>query len=46
MPSLKREHVLPTLRAMLAQFPFEIRGFHSDGGSEYVNNEVAAMLEQ
>ncbi|WP_342316410.1 DDE-type integrase/transposase/recombinase [Lysobacter sp. FW306-1B-D06B] len=46
VPSLKREHMLPTLRAMLAQFPFQFRGFHSDGGSEYVNYDVAAMLEQ
>ncbi|WP_342316373.1 transposase family protein [Lysobacter sp. FW306-1B-D06B] len=45
VPSLKREHMLPTMRAMLAQFPFEIRGFHSDGGSEYVNYEVAQMLD-
>ncbi|WP_342316412.1 transposase family protein [Lysobacter sp. FW306-1B-D06B] len=45
VPSLKREHMVPTLRSMLAQFPFEICGFHSDGGSEYVNYEVAAMLE-
>ena len=29
---------------MLAQFPFKILGFHSDGGSEYVNHEVARML--
>ncbi len=45
VPSLKREHMLPTMRAMLAQFPFQIRGFHSDGGSEYVNYEVAQMLD-
>jgi transposase InsO family protein len=46
VPSLKREHMLPALRAMLAQFSFEILGFHSDGGSEYINYEVAALLEQ
>lgn len=46
VPTLRREHMLPTLSAMLAQFPFEILGFHSDGGSEYINYEVAAMLEQ
>ena len=31
---------------MLAQFPFKIRGFHADNGSEYVNYQVAAMLEK
>ncbi|WP_342310524.1 transposase family protein [Burkholderia pyrrocinia] len=46
VPTLAREHMLPVLRAMLAQFPFKILGFHSDGGSEYINYEVAAMLEQ
>ena len=27
-------------------FPFEIRGFHSDSGSEYVNHEIARLLEK
>jgi transposase InsO family protein len=34
------------LEAMLAQFPFRIRGFHSDNGSEFVNHTVAAMLNK
>ncbi|MCI0151919.1 DDE-type integrase/transposase/recombinase [Paraburkholderia sediminicola] len=46
MPSLTRKHMLPVLRDMLDQFPFRILGFHSDGGTEYVNYEVARMLEQ
>ncbi|MGJ7511674.1 DDE-type integrase/transposase/recombinase [Variovorax sp. GT1P44] len=46
VPNLTREHMLPVLRDMLAQFPFKILGFHSDGGSEYVNYEVARMLEE
>ena len=29
---------------MLAQFPFVIRGFHSDNGSEFVNHIVAKLL--
>lgn len=28
------------------QFPFRIRGFHSDGGSEYINYKVAGMLRE
>ncbi len=40
------EHFLvPVLEAMLHQFPFRIRGFHSDNGSEYVNYEVAKLLK-
>jgi transposase InsO family protein len=40
------EHfLLPVLEAMLHQFPFRIRGFHSDNGSEYVNYEVAKLLK-
>jgi hypothetical protein len=40
------EHfLLPVLEAMLHQFPFRIRGFQSDNGSEYVNYEVAKLLK-
>ncbi len=31
---------------MLAQFPFRLRGFHADNGCEYVNHQVAALLEK
>ena len=31
---------------MLAQFPFPLRGFHSDNGSEYVNHAVAGLLNK
>jgi len=46
VPSLEREHMLPVLRDMIDQFPFRILGFHSDGGSEYINHEVAKMLKE
>lgn len=32
------------LNAAMTLFPFRIRGFHSDNGSEFVNNQVAKML--
>jgi transposase InsO family protein len=38
--------LLPVLEAMLAQFPFRIRGFHSDNGSEFINHTVAALLNK
>ena len=31
---------------MLNQFPFYILGFHSDNGSEYINKQVAGMLNR
>lgn len=39
-------YLLPVLEAMLEQFPFAIRGFHSDNGSEYINERVATLLEK
>ena len=39
-------HLLPVIAQMLAQFPFELIGFHADNGSEYVNHQVAAMLDK
>ena len=38
--------LLPVLEAMLEQFPFTIRGFHSDNGSEFINQTVAALLNK
>ncbi len=35
----------PILRAILEQFPFHIRGFHSDNGSEFINEMVSGMLK-
>jgi transposase InsO family protein len=36
----------PVLVAMLEQFPFRIRGFHSDNGSEFINHTVAKLLNK
>jgi transposase InsO family protein len=36
--------LLPVLEALLGQFPFVIRGFHSDNGSEFINYNVARLL--
>ena len=38
--------LLPVLEAMLEQFPFRIRGFHSDNGSEFINHMVAELLNK
>ena len=36
----------PLLENLLKQFPFPVRGFHSDNGSEYVNRVVAKLLNK
>ena len=36
----------PVLEAVLRQFPFRIRGFHSDNGSEFINQTVARLLNK
>lgn len=38
--------LLPVLEGMLGQFPFVIRGFHSDNGSEFINHTVAGLLNK
>src|SRR5438552_7001291 len=42
---ISEQHLLPVLEAILHQFPFRIRGFHSDNGSEYINHEVDQLLK-
>ena len=41
---ISEAHLLPALRIILSEFPFVIRGFHSDNGSEFVNYKVEEML--
>ncbi len=43
-PVISEAWLLPLLESMLEQFPFVIRGFHSDNGSEFVNHTVANLL--
>jgi transposase InsO family protein len=45
-PQISEAFLLPVLEAMLGQFPFPIRGFHSDCGSEYINYRVAGLLNK
>jgi transposase InsO family protein len=39
-------YLQPVLKVILAQFPFRIRGFHSDNGSEFINRTVAELLNK
>jgi transposase InsO family protein len=45
-PQISELWLLPVLEAILQQFPFVIRGFHSDNGSEFINYTVARLLEK
>lgn len=38
--------LIPVLEALLQSFPFVILGFHSDNGSEYINHQVAKLLNK
>jgi transposase InsO family protein len=43
---ISEAYLVPVLETMLAEFPFVIRGFHSDNGSEFVNKTIAALLNK
>lgn len=46
MERISEAYLLPVLAALMDAFPFVIRGFHSDNGSEYINYKVAKLLEK
>jgi transposase InsO family protein len=45
-PHISELWLLPVLEALLGQFPFVIRGFHSDNGSEFINYNTARLLDK
>jgi transposase InsO family protein len=45
-PHISEAWLLPVLESMLEQFPFRIRGFHSDNGSEFINYQVSGLLNK
>ncbi len=38
--------LIPVIQQLLDEFPFVILGFHADNGSEYINYQVAKLLEK
>jgi hypothetical protein len=38
--------LIPVLEAMIQQFPFRVRGFHCDNGSEFLNRNVVGLLNK
>jgi hypothetical protein len=43
---ISEAYLLPVIALLLDGFPFVIRGFHSDGGSEFINHKTAQFLEK
>lgn len=43
---ISERFLVPVLEAVLDQFPFSLRGFHADNGSEFINQVVARLLEK
>jgi transposase InsO family protein len=45
-PRISEAYLKPVLEAMMRQFPFQIKGFHTDNGSEFINKTVADLLSK
>ena len=43
---ISEAYLLPVIGLLLEQFPFVIRGFHSDSVMDFVNRDVARLLEK
>jgi transposase InsO family protein len=43
---ISESFLIPVLEALLHSFPFVILGFHTDNGSEYINRDVARLLNK
>lgn len=41
---ISERYLIPVLTQMMAAFPFIIKGFYSDNGSEYINKHVCKLL--
>jgi len=46
LEGISENHLAGVLEDLLSQFPFQIRGFHSDNGGEFVNHTVAKLLNK
>ena len=43
---ISERFMIPALEAALQHFPFVIHNFHADNGSEYINHQVADLLNR
>lgn len=44
--AISERYMVPAVEIALQQFPFVIRNVHADNGSEYINHQVAGMLDR
>ena len=42
---ISEAYLLPVLQDLLDQYPFTLREFHADNGSEFINHQMAQMLQ-
>jgi len=43
---ISEHYLIPVLASLIDSFPFIIKGFHADNGSEYINKRVAGLLNK
>lgn len=43
---ISERYLIPVLESLIESFPFIIKGFHADNGSEYINKRVAGLLNK
>ncbi len=43
---ISERYLIPVLASLIDSFPFIIKGFHADNGSEYINKHVAKLLNK
>jgi hypothetical protein len=46
LEGISENYLAGVLEDLLSQFPFQIRGFHTDNGGEFVNRTVAQILNK
>ena len=44
--AISERFLVPVLEGLIEAFPFAVKGFHADNGSEYVNHQVAKLLNR
>ena len=44
VPNITEHFLIPLLEALITSFPFAVRAFHADNGSEFINHRVARLL--
>lgn len=43
---ISEAYLLPIIQMLLEQYPFKIREFHTDNGSEYINHQLVDLLNR